>query len=268
MTTFFSTYGGGGGGWDAYADLVKGATKETDYEKPPKPGEYAELIGKLSPDKQAQFRLAVVTFKELSKILPNTRESFDETKEKIKARTEVELETAAKTMLVALRKGNVGSELQESIKKQLYKAYLKANEFNQALDLYPALRSIIGGRMNGILALETKIRERILKVHSLQDYFETIKESRKNLLQILEAYTPGDEKTFMTVPNRSNLLFYFGSILPMYYLLSSCADLTGGLCGNCNSSTETRVRLLVGNSIQGVKPGILTRVCEFASSFA
>lgn len=252
---FFPTYGSGG--FDAYANL--GRSSANDETRAVEKGEFSKLIGKLSGDKRAQLQQAVLVFKELTTELPKMRITTTEDSATVKAMTDVEVEKAAKSILVALRKDTVGPALTESIKDQLYRTLVYSNQFDRAVNLYPDLKALVGGRLNGIYALI----ERPMKIRSpmLEDYFKATLNAREGLIAVLL------KKTALN-PDDMAALFHFGSRLPIYYLLSSHVDLKGGLCGNSNSTTEPRVRHIVGESLSNIPEGLFSRVCSFAATYA
>jgi hypothetical protein len=245
------------GAFDAYANLLKGNT-EKDLDKPVAKGEYQQRIAALSTDNRAKLGKSVTLFRALIKVLPEVRRTFKETQEEIKANTEVEVEKALRSILIGLRKGDVGSTLSDSIQLQLYNAYLWASDFEKAIDLYPPLRDYVGGRMNGIFVLSENLREVIRKHRMIEDYFKETTNSRGPLMTILADPIKPD-------PKMLDSLFHFGCLLPLFYLLSNCADVKEGICGNCSATSEDRVRAILGGSI---KEGLLNRLCEFAKSFA
>lgn len=253
-----------GGGWSAYDSLLKDSGAD-DATRPLQPGEYVSLIGKLAGEQKAQFNQSILIFKELVKELPKVRDSFDESSEVIEARVNLETEKAAKTILIALRKKDVGEALRADLKKQLFYAAVMASDFEKALNIYPKFKAQAGGRMNGILALGAKLRETLLKYDMLEQYFRAIPNSRDGLLQVLLRPELPEGKLS---PQQLDLLFHFGSRVPLYYLLSSCTHLKEGVCGNCSGTSETRMRLLIGDSMDGIRPGILQRLCQFASEYA
>ncbi len=253
-----------GGGYDAYANL-SGKGKNSDENEPLQPGEFTARITALSVGKRAQLQVVINLFKELSKILLKSREKLTATDAEVKAHKEVELEKASKTILTALRREEIGKPLVEAITLQLYEASVLADDFEKAINLYPELKNAVAGSMRGIYVLSQGLREKIFKHDMLDNYFLQTPNSREGLLAILL-----DKSMTTDTPDKQLIasLFHFGTLLPVYFLLASCSDLTGGVCGNCNSTTEERIRLIFGDAFRTIKPGLLNRLCQFASDFA
>lgn len=267
------------GGPDIYGDLLKKSSGDSDTG-PVKPGEFADLIGKLSGEKKALLQRSLVLFKDLSKALSNRVAQSGDSRGATKDNTDIQIEKAAKEILVALRRDTVGAELEAQVRAQLYEAYLDSNEFEKAVALYPTLKSNVGGRLKGIYVLDMSVGLIKLSMSTLEklalargsmlgDYFSKITNAREGLVEILR-----NPSVKTPIPGVGSLdrLFHFGSRLPLYYLLSNCADLANGTCGNCERSNDTtveiRIRLITGDSLKGVPEGILKRVCQFATENA
>lgn len=249
---------------DAYADIRKKTAPE-DENRPVAKGEFVELIKKLNPDQRVQLQNAIAVFKLLIKVLPKVRENFDESKETITARTQSTSNKVTQSILIALRRKEVDDKLATSIRLQLYNAYLLASEFENAVQLYSPLKIFVGERMRGIYALSAQIRSVIFKNSMLEQYFMTTPNSRAGLLKI---FTNPSMTSATPNPDLLEPLYHFGNRLPIYFLLSNCTDITGGLCGNCDASTEERLRLIISGNFKGIDKGFLGRVCEFASTFS
>lgn len=251
----FAPYGAAG--YDVYGSLNKTADNAT---RPVEKGEFARLIGKLASDKRAQLLQAVLLFKELSNTLPHAHRTLTQDAASIKAMTDAEVEKAAKTILVALRNDQVGTPLFDAIKLQLYETLIYADEYEKAVNLYPALKTAVGGRLKGIYALSARINK--VRGSVLTEYFTATTNAREGLIALLiKSSSP------VFSPENLTALFHFGVLLPIHYLLTANVSFKDGTCGGGNSTTEDRIRLILGPSISTIPPGILDRMCKFAAVF-
>jgi hypothetical protein len=165
-------------------------------------------------------------------------------------------EYTAKSILVALRRDDITSDLANTVKFQLFYAYRDANEFEKAVALFPTLRDMIGGRMRGIYVLAEGSKGQLL-----DSYFKKIPNAYAGLIKAIP-----DPKS--PTPDSLRALYHFGTLLPLYFLLSSCVHLERGVCGNCTANSEEKIRAILGPGMASVKTGLLSRLCTFASNFA
>lgn len=267
-----SARGGGATGtaspvvFDIYTGGGLKKKEDLDINRPPEPGEYARRVSTLSGDRRAILQQAVVIFKELDKTLADARRDLSETKEMAKAANNVEIETAAKKILVALRKDDVGPALVESIKQQYYVGLIYADRYDKALNLYPALKIAIGARLTGIYSLIERVKIFSFGEGILYRYFKTTPNSREGLHRIL--LKPGVTTSGILNPDDQEALYHFGSRLPLYYLITSDLQLPEGVCGNGDDTTEDRIRHIFGTSMASIPRGLFDRLCGFAAAYA
>ncbi len=249
---------------DPYSSLLRSAKPggaEAD-SRPLQKGEYGILIAKLTGEKRVLIQNVIALFRLWVAEIPKIRfPSGPDELAAAKAAAEGRVEAFARTLLTALRREEITPELDTMIRKLLYNTYLASWDFEKAVALNPEMKAAVGGRLQGIYALHRKLGGRFRKSDLLDNYFSKTPNAREGLIKILQDPT-------ITSGVLNGPLFHFGSLLPIYYLLSNCVDFSSGLCGNCEGTSEERLRLILGDSLSTVKLGLLPRLCEFASSFS
>jgi hypothetical protein len=255
----------GAGGFDAYASLLKGSKPGgIDAEtRPLAKGEFAMLLAKQQGEKRVQLAAAAEMFKQLAEELPHVRLVKGEDEAAVAAHTKAEIVKAARAILVAMRRDEVGPPLVESIKLQLYNACLLSDNYEKAIGLYPVLKTWVGERMRGIYTLGDS-KDGILRRRSIENYFAKTPNARDGLLAVFTEKSMTSDKPVQP----QAVIYHFGSMLPLYYILANCSDLPQGTCGDCSGDTEGRLKKILGGNFAAIKPGFIGRFCEFAAKFA
>lgn len=249
---------------DPYASLLAGTKRSDDYTRPLEKGEFAKLLAKLSVDQRAILGQAAELFQQLQQELPKARLRDKQTRESISTHTSLEIQKAARAVIGAMRRDEMKVEVVNSIRLQLYHACLLADDYEKAIALYPALKALVGERMRGIYILHENSRWFVSNA-MLKHYFESTPNAEAGLLRIFQDKTMVTETPDMRF---QSTIYHFGSLLPMYYLLANCSEISKGLCGNCSGTTEDRLRRILGPQFEVIKSGLIGRLCSFASSFA
>lgn len=252
------------GGFDAYASIAASTKHKDDDTRPLEKGEFAKLLKEQPGDSMIQLAKAADLFKALSEELPKARLREKETQASIKSHTQLEIQKAARSIIGAMRRKDVTVAVVDSVRLQVYQASILADNYEKAIGLYPLLKSMVGERMRGIYVLAENRRETVLRHAMLSHYFESVPNAEDGLLKIFQ------DKSMTSAtpdPKFQPAIYHFGTKLPIFYLLANCSQIAQGLCGNCSGTSEERLRKILGSQFDVVKPGLIGRLCSFASSF-